>query len=98
LRVFAVALLGVEFRFLYAPTPLAIGISVVIVILGALNLTLGFDFIEGSAAGATQFMRWYGAFGLMLSLIWIYVSVLRLLVLLRTRQQLAGGRGECLKV
>jgi uncharacterized YccA/Bax inhibitor family protein len=41
----------------------------VIVILGALNLTLGLDFIEGSAAGAPQFMRWYGAFGLMLSLI-----------------------------
>jgi uncharacterized YccA/Bax inhibitor family protein len=55
--------------------------------LGALNLTLDFAFIERSAeAGAPRFMRWYGAFGLMLSLIWIYVSVLRLLVLLRSRQ------------
>jgi uncharacterized YccA/Bax inhibitor family protein len=98
LGVFTVALLGVELRFLYAATPLAIGISVVIVILGALNLTLGLDFIEGSAAGAPQFMRWYGAFGLMLSLIWIYVSVLRVLVLLRTRKQQAGERGEFLKV
>jgi uncharacterized YccA/Bax inhibitor family protein len=52
LGIFTVALLGVEFRFLYAPTPLAIGISVVIVILGALNLTLRLDFIERSAAGA----------------------------------------------
>jgi len=84
--VWLLSLLGVEFRFLYAPTPLGIGISVLIVILGALNLALDFDFIERSAAGAPQSMRWYGAFGLMLSLIWIYVSVLRLLVLLRARQ------------
>jgi len=85
--VWLLSLLGVDFRFLYTPTPLGIGISVLIVILGALNLTLDFAFIERSAeAGAPRFMRWYGAFGLMLSLIWIYVSVLRLLVLLRSRQ------------
>ena len=61
--------------------------QVEIVSVGALNLTLDFDFIERSAeGGAPSFMRWYGAFGLMLSLIWIYVSVLRLLVLLRSRQ------------
>jgi uncharacterized YccA/Bax inhibitor family protein len=87
LVVWLLSLLGVDFRFLYAPTPLGIGISVLIVILGALNLTLDFAFIERSAqAGAPRFMQWYGAFGLMLSLIWIYVSVLRLLVLLRARQ------------
>ena len=52
-----------------------------------MNLTLDFAFIEkAAAAGAPRFMQWYGAFGLMLSLIWIYVSVLRLLVLLRSRQ------------
>jgi uncharacterized YccA/Bax inhibitor family protein len=54
---------------LYAPTPLGIGISVLIVILGALNLTLDFAFIVDSAAGAPRYMQWYGAFGLMLSLI-----------------------------
>jgi uncharacterized YccA/Bax inhibitor family protein len=85
--VWVLSLLGVDFRFLYAPTPLGIGISILIVILGALNLTLDFDFIERSAgAGAPRFMQWYGAFGLMLSLIWIYVSVLRLIALLRARQ------------
>lgn len=85
--VWLLSLLGADFRFLYAPTSLGIGISVLIVILGALNLTLDFDFIERAAtAGAPRYMRWYAAFGLMLSLIWIYVSVLRLLVLLRTRQ------------
>jgi uncharacterized YccA/Bax inhibitor family protein len=87
LVVWLLSLFGVDFRFLYAPTPLGIGISILIVILGALNLTLDFDFIERSAgAGAPRFMQWYGAFGLMLSLIWIYVSVLRLIALLRARQ------------
>src|SRR5215212_5518671 len=54
--VWLLSLLGVDFRFLYAPTPLGVGISVLIVILGALNLTLDFDFIERSAAGAPQSM------------------------------------------
>jgi uncharacterized YccA/Bax inhibitor family protein len=81
------SLLGVDLRFLYAPTPLGIGISVLIVILGALNLTLDFDFIEKAAeAGVPRYMQWYGAFGLMLSLIWIYVYVLRLIALLRSRE------------
>jgi uncharacterized YccA/Bax inhibitor family protein len=81
------SLLGVDLRFLYAPTPLGIGISVLIVILGALNLTLDFSFIERAAGvGAPRFMQWYGAFGLMLSLIWIYVYVLRLIALLRSRE------------
>src|SRR5918995_3624102 len=80
------SVLGVDLRFLYAPTPLGIGISVLIVIVGALNLTLDFDFIEKAAeAGAPRFMQWYGAFGLMLSVIWIYVYVLRLIALVRSR-------------
>jgi uncharacterized YccA/Bax inhibitor family protein len=81
------SLLGVDLRFLYAPTLLGIGISVLIVIVGALNLTLDFDFIEkAAAAGAPRYMQWYAAFGLMLSLIWIYVYVLRLLAQLRSRE------------
>ena len=85
--VWVLSLLGVDLRFLYAPTPLGIGISVLIVILGALNLTLDFDFIEKTAeAGAPRYMQWYAAFGLMLSLIWIYVYVLRLIALLRSRE------------
>jgi uncharacterized YccA/Bax inhibitor family protein len=58
--VWLLSLLGVKVSFLYGPTPLGIGISVVI--LGALNLTL--DFIENAAAaGAPRFMQWYGVFG-----------------------------------
>jgi uncharacterized YccA/Bax inhibitor family protein len=62
--VWLLSLLGVNFYFLYAPTPLGIAISVGIVILGALNLTLDFAFSEKAvAAGALRFMQWYGAFG-----------------------------------
>jgi uncharacterized YccA/Bax inhibitor family protein len=82
------SLFGVNLRFLYAPTPLGIALAVGIVILGALSLLTDFDFIERvSTAGAPSYMQWYAAYGLMLSIIWIYVSVLRLLALLR-----AGSR------
>lgn len=81
------SLFGVNLTFLYAPTPLGIALSIAIVILGALNLIIDFDFIENAAAnGAPGYMAWYAGFGLMLALIWIYLSVLRLLALLRASQ------------
>jgi uncharacterized YccA/Bax inhibitor family protein len=56
------------------------------VIVAALNLVLDFDFIErGAAAGAPKYMEWYGAFGLMVTLIWLYLEILRLLGKLRNR-------------
>jgi len=58
-------------------------ISLVIVVVAALNLVLDFDFIEqGAAAGAPKYMEWYAAFGLMVTLIWLYLEILRLLSLL----------------
>jgi len=67
-------------------TPLGIGISVVIVIVAALNLVLDFDFIErGAQAGAPKYMEWYAAFGLMVTLIWLYLEILRLLSKVRSR-------------
>ena len=81
------ALFGVNFAFLHGPTPIGIALSVGIVILGALNLPLNFDFIErAAAAGAPRYLQWYGAYGLMLALIWLYVSILRLLALSRARR------------
>jgi uncharacterized YccA/Bax inhibitor family protein len=81
-------LFGAHLLFWNHPTPLGIALSVAIVILGALNLPIDFEFIEiGAARGAPGYMAWYCAFGLMLSLIWIYVSILRLLALLSR----AGG-------
>jgi uncharacterized YccA/Bax inhibitor family protein len=77
---------GVRFPSIYGSSPLSIGISVVIVIVAALNLVLDFDFIEtGARAGAPKYMEWYGAFGLMVTLIWLYLEILRLLAKLRSR-------------
>jgi uncharacterized YccA/Bax inhibitor family protein len=72
---------------LYAAGPVGIGFSVFVVIIAALNLVLDFDFIEnGSRSGAPKYMEWYGAFGLMVTLIWLYFEILRLLVKLRSRK------------
>jgi uncharacterized YccA/Bax inhibitor family protein len=71
---------------LQSSTPLGIGISVVIVIIAALNLILDFDMIEtGAKMGAPKYMEWYGAFGLMVTLIWLYMEILRLLGKMRRR-------------
>ncbi|MEZ4517972.1 MAG: Bax inhibitor-1/YccA family protein [Chloroflexota bacterium] len=80
------SLFGINFTFLYEPSILGILFALFIVLLGALNLPLDFNFIKMSAeAGAPKYMEWYGAYGLMLSMIWMYVSILRLLSLLRER-------------
>jgi uncharacterized YccA/Bax inhibitor family protein len=72
--------------FLYSSTPIGIGVSVVIVIIAALNLILDFDFIETAARmGSPRYMEWYGAFGLMVTLIWLYLEILRLLAKTRRR-------------
>jgi uncharacterized YccA/Bax inhibitor family protein len=77
---------GVSVPFIQGSSPLSIGISVFIVIIAALNLVLDFDFIEnGSVAGAPKYMEWYAAFGLMVTLIWLYIEILRLLSKLRSR-------------
>ncbi|HTX04954.1 MAG TPA: Bax inhibitor-1/YccA family protein [Steroidobacteraceae bacterium] len=69
---------------LYAPTPLGIGISLVIVAVAALNVVLAFDLIErGVAAGAPKYMEWYCAFSLMVTLVWLYLEIIRLLALTR---------------
>ena len=64
----------------------SIGFSLFVVVIAALNLVLDFDFIEqGAAQGAPKYMEWYGAFGLMVTLIWLYLEMLRLLAKLRSR-------------
>jgi uncharacterized YccA/Bax inhibitor family protein len=79
-----VSLFGVNTDMLFVSGPLAIGISVVIVIIAALNLALDFDFIEaGASAHAPARMEWYAAFGLLVTLIWLYLEILRLLAITR---------------
>ncbi len=56
------------------------------VIIAALNLVIDFDFIEsGAQQGAPKYLEWYGAFGLMVTLIWLYMEILRLLSKLNRR-------------
>jgi len=72
--------------FIYGNGPLSIGISLFVVVIAALNLVIDFDFIEqGAAAGAPKYMEWYGAFGLLVTLIWLYMEILRLLSKLNRR-------------
>lgn len=67
--------------------PLGIGISVVIVIIAALNFIIDFDFIEtGAKSLAPKYFEWYGAFSMMLTLVWLYLEILRLLAKLNSRR------------
>jgi uncharacterized YccA/Bax inhibitor family protein len=74
------SLLGMPVGFLHSSGPLGILINLAVIVIAALNLILDFDFIEkGSQMGAPKYMEWYGAFGLMVTLIWLYIEFLRLL-------------------
>lgn len=74
------SMFGVNLTMLQDSGPLSIGISIVIVLVAAFSLLMDFNFIEkASAAGAPKYMEWYGAFGLMVTLIWLYLEILKLL-------------------
>ena len=74
------SLFGVNLTMLHNSGPLSIVISIVIVFVAAFSLLLDFNFIEkASAAGAPKYMEWYAAFGLMVTIIWLYLEMLRLL-------------------
>jgi uncharacterized YccA/Bax inhibitor family protein len=71
---------------LNSSSPLGIVVSLVIVGVAALNLILDFDFIEsGAAQGAPRYMEWYAAFGLLVTMVWLYLEILRLLSKMRDR-------------
>lgn len=78
---------GVQMAFLHEGSMLGLGFSLVVVAIAALNLILDFDRIEqGVAAGAPKYMEWYGAFGLMVTIVWLYLEILRLLSKLGDRK------------
>jgi len=84
---FILGFFGIHFTAVNSSSPIGIGFSVLVVIIASLNLVLDFDFIErGAQAGAPKYMEWYGAFGLMVTLIWLYFEMLRLLSKLRDRR------------
>ncbi len=87
LVTFVLGLFGVPVSFIHGSGLLGIGFSVFVVVIAALNLVLDFDFIErGAEQGAPKYMEWYGAFGLMVTLIWLYIEILRLLAKLQSRR------------
>jgi uncharacterized YccA/Bax inhibitor family protein len=80
------SLFGARMPFIHESGPIGIGFSVVVVIIAALNLLLDFDFIEqGVRHEAPRYMEWYGGFSLLVTLVWMYLEILRLLAKLRNR-------------
>ena len=78
---------GIDMAFLHEGSLMGIGFSLVVVVIASLNLILDFDRIEqGAAAGAPKYMEWYGAFGLMVTIVWLYLEILRLLSKLSSRK------------
>ena len=78
---------GMSVPFIHGATPIGIGFSLFVVGLAAFNLLLDFDFIEqGARNDAPKYMEWYGAFGLMVTLVWLYLEILRLLRKLQDRR------------
>ena len=78
------SLFGADVMFWNEPNALGIGVTVVIAGVAALNLFLDYEFIRQAAtAGAPKYMEWYGAFGITVTLVWLYIEMLRLLSLIR---------------
>ena len=84
LASFLLGLFGIKVPYIHESGIIGIGFSLFVVVIAALNLMLDFDFIEsGVEAGAPKYMEWFGAFGLMVTLVWLYIEFLRLLAKLR---------------
>ncbi len=78
---------GIQFAFLTTGSTFGIIFSLAVIAIAALNLVLDFDMIEkGSEMGAPKYMEWYGAFGLLVTLVWLYLEILRLLAKMNSRK------------
>lgn len=83
---FIMGFFGSSIGFIHSNGLFGIGFSLFVVAIAALNLVLDFDFIEAAAEqGAPKYIEWFGAFSLMVTLIWLYLEILRLLAKLRSR-------------
>jgi uncharacterized YccA/Bax inhibitor family protein len=79
-------LFGIQMPFIHDSGAIGIAFSAFVVVIAALNLVLDFDFIEnGCESRAPRYLEWYAAFGLMVTLVWLYIEILRLLSKLRSR-------------
>jgi uncharacterized YccA/Bax inhibitor family protein len=78
------SLFGIRLPFIHETGPVGIAFSLVVVVIAALNLILDFDFIEqGVRYRAPKYMEWYGGFSLLVTLVWMYLEILRLLAKVR---------------
>lgn len=83
---FILSFFGVQIPYLHDASPIGIAISVGIVIVASLNLMLDFDYIErGARSGAPKYMEWYSAFALIVTLVWLYLEIIRLLAKINRR-------------
>ena len=83
---FVMSFFGASIGFIHSNGIMGIGFSLVVVAIAALNLVLDFDFIEQAAEqGAPKYLEAYGAFSLMVTLVWLYLEILRLLAKLNSR-------------
>jgi uncharacterized YccA/Bax inhibitor family protein len=77
---FVLSLFKIRIPYIHESGPIGIVFSLVVVAIAAMNLVLDFDFIErGTSMGAPRYMEWYAAFGLLVTLVWLYLELLRLL-------------------
>ena len=84
---FVMSMFGSPIGFIHSNGLMGIGFSVFVVGIAALNLVLDFDFIEeGAEKGLPKYMEWYGAFSLMVTLVWLYLEILRLLMKIASRR------------
>jgi len=83
---FLASLFGANISFFNSSSSLSIGFSLLVAGIAAMNLALDFDFIErGEQARLPKYMEWYAAFGLLVTMVWLYLEILRLLAKLRDR-------------
>jgi uncharacterized YccA/Bax inhibitor family protein len=86
LASWVLGMFGVGIPLIHESGLIGIGFSLFVVVIASLNLVMDFDFIEaGVEHGAPKYMEWYGAFGLMVTLVWLYLELLRLLAKLQSR-------------
>lgn len=86
LILFILSFFGIRPEWFYGNSTLSIGINAVIIVVAALNLILDFDFIEqGASRSMPKYMEWYAAFGLMITIIWLYIEILRILSKIKSR-------------
>ena len=86
LATIVLGLFNINIPMIHESGLVGIGFSLFVIVIAALNLVLDFDFIEtGVEQGAPKYMEWYGAFGLMVTLVWLYIEFLRLLQKLYSR-------------